>query len=285
MAKKIPFFIINIKLQNDQNQEERTLRYRELISRLSRDRKILEIKNKNAAIIMYSSYGDSSSPYIYGQIAKGVHIAGEEIDVIKEGGQSKELNDPKSIKLPNSARYIFVPAAHRLCIEKVAKGPTPIEVEKYINEFLAKYLNEGEILEVLLEKDEKTIEEIFEAKAVYEVSYKISYTNEDIGSEMDTLFDQELKRSNIGQIEIKAKADNKIEGLKVEGTPILEGGLKIAKSNGEVTRAVIIPEGRRRRKTISNDSKPKLIEIEEDDSLSFWVIWYNKIMGLYRSNA
>lgn len=285
MAKKIPFFVINIKLQNNQNQEERTLRYRELISKLSRDRKILEIKNRNTAVIMYSSYGDDSSPYIYGQIAKGVHIPGEEIDVIKDGGQLREANDPKSIKLPNSARYIFVPAAHRLCVEKVAKGPAPLDVEKYIKEFLSKYLTEGEILEVILEKDEKTIDQIFDAKAVYEVSYKISYTNEDIGSEMETLFDQELKSSNIGQIAIKAKADNQTEGLKIEGTPILEGGLKIAKSNGEVTRAVIIPKGKTKRQTISNDSKPKLIEIEENDSLSFWMIWYNKIMGIYRQNA
>ena len=285
MAKKTSFFVINIKLQNNQTQEERTLRYRELISRLSRDRKILEIKNRNTAVIMYSSYGDDSSPYIYGQVAKGVHIPGEEIDVIKDGGQSKESNDPKSIKLPNSARYIFVPAAHRLCIEKVTKGPGPFEVEKFIKEFLIKYLTEGEILEVILEKDEKTIDQIFDAKVVYEVSYKISYTNEDIGTEMDTLFDQELKNSNIGQIEIKAKADNKNEGLKVEGTPILEGGLKIAKSNGQVSRAVIIPIGKTKRKTISNDSKPKLINVEEDDSLPFWMIWYKKIMETYRQNV
>ncbi|WDF68699.1 DUF4747 family protein [Sphingobacterium oryzagri] len=285
MAKKSTFFILNVKLQNVENNDERSSRYRELISELSNDRHILKVRAKNAAVIMYASYGDSSIPYIYGRIAKGIQLDGQEIEVIKDGNQSTEINDPNSVKLPNVARYIFVPLAHRLCVEKVANGPLPNEVEKYLKDFLVRYLKKDEKIEVILEKDEQTIDRILKAKTVLEINYKISYTNEDIGSAMDTLFDKELKDSKIGQIEVKAKADNDVDGLKINGTPILEGGIKLAESNGEIKRAVIIPKGKTKKETISNEKKPKTIEIEENDNIPFWEQLYKKIMNKYRPNA
>lgn len=283
MAKKFSFYIINIKIQNNQTAEERSKRYRDLISNLSSEKKILQIGNKNSAVIMYSSLGNESSPYIYGRIAKGLYLPGNEIDVIKDGAKSKESNDPNSVKLPFVARYIFVPDAHRLCIEKIPNGPLPLEVEKYVKEFLTKKLHKDEKLEVVLEKDEKTISKILGAKAVFEIDYKISYTNEDINSGMEELFDKELKDSNIGLIEVKAKADNDITGLKIHGTPILEGGIKLAGSNGEIKKAVIISHNSKKKETISNETKPKILTFEEGDKIQFSQHWYNVIMNTYRS--
>lgn len=282
MSKQFKFFVFNIKLQNNQSPKERTLRYRELIKKISSTKNILDTGNNKNAIIMYSSYGDDSSPYIYGRIAKGIHFPGEEIEAIRNGQKETEKNDPNSLKTPNISRYIFVPDAHRLCIEQIPNGPLPKDVEKYLKEYLTKELKNGEKLEVLIEKNEKTIEKILNAKRVFEICYKISYTNEDINSAMDELFDQQLKGSNIGIIEVSAKADNDVVGLNVIGTPILEGGIKLAQSNGEIKKAVIIPKGGQKKETISNDTKPKVLDFKEDDNHPFWHQWYNEIMKKYR---
>lgn len=283
MSKQFKFFVFNIKLQNNQSTEERTLRYRDLIKKISSSKQIFDTGNQNNAITMYLSHGDESNPYIYGRIAKGIHFQGNEIDALKNGQKETEINDPDSLKIPNTARYIFVPEAHRLCVEKKAKGPLAKEVEKYLLKYLTNELKHGEKIEILIEKDEKTIEKILSAKRVFEIQYKISYTNEDINSAMDELFDQDLKDSNIGVIEVSAKADNDVVGLNIIGTPILEGGIKLAQSNGEIKKAVIIPKGGQKKETISNNGQPKVLNFQEEDKMHFWKYWYDVIMKKYRT--
>lgn len=282
MAEKITFFLFNIKLQTNKNNEERLLAYRELIEKLTQKKnRILEVK-PNQAVTMYGSLGDKMSPYIYGRTAKGLYIAGEEKKIFKDGELQKEPNDPNSLIDPNIARYIFIPDAHRLCVEKTTKGPNPSDIEKYLNHFLNSLIDKEDIIEIILEKDTKAIKEIFSAKSVHEISYKISYTNEDLSQDLAKLFDDELKENNIGELVVNAKADNKSEGLKINNTPILGGGLKLAESNGEIRRAVIIPINSKKKKTISNQDKPKFLELKFEDKDPFWEVWYKKIINIYR---
>ena len=283
MSKKFRFFVINIKLQNNQSPKERALRYRALIKKISSSKNIFDTGNQSNALTMYLSHGDDSSPFIYGRLAKGIHFLGDEIDAIKNGQKETEVNDPNSLKVPNIARYIFVPDAHRLCVEKKVNGPLPKEVEKYLTKYLTKELIQGEKIEILIEKDEKTVERILNARRVFEIQYKISYTNEDINSAMDKLFDQDLKNSNIGTIEVSAKADNDVVGLNVKGTPILEGGIKLARANGEIKKAVIIPKGSTKKETVSNNGQPKVLNFQEEDNVPFWKYWYDIIMKKYRT--
>lgn len=285
MSNKITFFVFNIKLQTNKSDEERLTAYRDLIQKLTQKKnRIFEIK-KNQAIIMYGSLGDSSSPFIYGRSAKGLYVSGEVKNVLKNGEVQKEPNDPDSLIDPNQARYIFIPEAHRLCVEKTSKGPSPSDIEKYLNHFLNKLIDKEDIIEIVLEKDTRAIEEIFNAISVYEISYKISYTNEDLNKDLAKLFDDELKENNIGELTVNAKADNKQEGLKIDKSPILGGGLKLAESNEEIRRAVIIPKNAKKKKTVTNQDIPKLIDLRFKDQDNFWLIWYNKILTLYRKQA
>lgn len=285
MSNKITFFVFNIKLQTNKSDEERLVAYRDLIEKLTQKKnRILEVK-QNQAIIMYSSLGDKGSPFIYGRTAKGLYVPGEEKRVLKDGELQKESNDPNSLIDPNLARYIFIPAAHRLCVEKTSKGPSPVDIERYLNHFLSRLIDKDDIIEIVLEKDTRAIEEIFSAEAVYELSYKISYTNEDLNKDLAKLFDEELKENNIGELIVNAKADNKQEGLKIDNSPILGGGLKLAESNGEIRRAVIIPKNAKRKKTVTNQDKPKLIDLKFKDQDNFLSLWYNKIINLYRNPA
>lgn len=284
--KKISFYVFNIKLQTEKAADERKKEYIRIIRELSKRKSFFQI-GKNEAITMYTAYGDSSNPeppYIYGHAARGTYIAGDEITILKDGKITKGLNDPNQLIDPKTVDYIFVPEVHRFALQKVNGGPSHVHFEKYLNSFLSRIKDKDDILEIVLEKDSDVIQEIFTAKAIHSLSYKISYTNDDLMEDYGNELDEQLKQAKIGEISVVAKADNQIEGFDINESVILKGGLELAKSNGEIRNAVIVPAGKSiKKKKISNSNLPQVQVFEDDDQGSKWKRWAKAILSLYQN--
>lgn len=288
MSQNLNFFVFNIKLQSEKTGDVRTLAYISLIEKLTnKPYKVLGV-SKTEAVVLYGSTNTTDgakSLYLYGRAAKGFYVAGNEKQVLKDGELIIERNDSNDLINPKIVRYLFFPDAHRLFVEKKASGPSQHNIEQLLNKVLPSFIDANEKLEIILEKDDNTIKEIFAARVVHSLSFKVSYTNEDFLDDLAEDFDKELKATNIGELSVFAKADNHLEGLKIESSPLLGGGLKLAESNGEIKSASITPnDGRGRKKTISNRNKPKVLTIKMEERDNFWDKWYKSVLKLYRGN-
>jgi hypothetical protein len=60
--------------------------------------------------------------------------------------------------------------------------------------------------------------------------------------------------------------------------------LELAKSNGEIRNAVIVPAGKSiKKKKISNSNLPQVQVFEDDDQGSKWKRWAKAILSLYQN--
>jgi hypothetical protein len=94
------------------------------------------------------------------------------------------------------------------------------------------------------------------------------------------LFDRRLKKSQIGKLHLKAEADHH-DFMEIKGEEILEGGIELAKSNGNINSADITTITGVR-KTISSKDKPKKIKIKSDYEV-FRKVVVSTIMLMFRS--
>ncbi|MGN5953205.1 DUF4747 family protein [Sphingobacterium lactis] len=278
MEIKLNFYIFNIKIQSKKTGDERTKEYLNIIKKLSVSKKPYPI-TKNEAVMMYGllGYSEKEIPeYVYGRIARGTYIEGDEVNVL-DGDKVVKKPNQKGLMMPIQADFIFIPKIHRLGLEKVVGGPSPFNVYDFLYDRLTELLDEEDILSVVLEKDEKIIEEIYNAKALFGLKYKISYTNDDLTPTFGKELDHQLKAGNVGSLIVSAKADNKDEGLNLDESVILKGGLELAERNGEIQSAQIKRPDSNQIVSISNASKPKVVDEKYDEEGNKWQQWYNII--------
>lgn len=275
MTETINYVAFNIKLQSSKRGNDRKEAYINLIKKMTQ-KPIRPFQiSKHEAIVFYESSKQEirDTEYLYGRLAKGGYIPGNERLILKDGEESKEENDPNVISNPSVGRYLFIPKIHRLFVEKGQGYPSPAMIEKYLLSELPKLIDKDEKLEVILEQDQSIIQEIFTAKAVFSLSYQISYTNDDLLPDLADALDQELKNTNVGKLSVVATSDNKTEGLKIEDSKFLKGGLELAKQNGEIRNAEIIPANGNKKKKIKSKNKPNIFSIKFDVSENSWVAW------------
>ncbi|HEY0055772.1 MAG TPA: DUF4747 family protein [Pedobacter sp.] len=285
MAGKLSFHVYNIKLQTNKTGTIRSNEYVRLIEKLaSKPFKYFET-SKNEAIVLYSfinTKDGADSLFLYGRAAKGMYVPGNERTILKEGQIKSEANDPNDIINPVIVRCLFHTKRHRLFIEKLNGGPTASDIENYLKRELPRLVENNDKLEIILEKDASAIQEIFSAKVVHSISYRVSYTNEDFLDELADELDQELKSTNTGELTVTAKSDNNAEGLKLENSKFLGGGIKLAENNGEIRSASITPNnGSGKRKTVKNKEVPKILSFKYLDTDNFWRKWFDFVTKIY----
>lgn len=284
--KKFKFYVFNIKLQSSKTGEDRIKAYEELILNLTKKKRFTRL-TKSDAITLYPPYerDEKGIKYFYGNIGKGISFFDKEVvNVLNNNNVSKEAINQENIFEPIMGQYIFVPSIHRFALLKTANSISIFEMEKFLREHLVKLVKPEEVLEIDFEKEPSVINEIFNAYAVYSLSYEISYTNNDALSAQGELFDNILKDNHIGKLNVTAVSDYETEGMNIKDVDFLGGGLEVAKKNGVVKSAVIKPTEKKRRKRVTNKENPSVYEVEminENDNQSFH--WFKKLLNLYQS--
>jgi hypothetical protein len=279
---KIKFEIINIKLQT--STERRLDAYIKLFKDLVEKRIHIPVA-ENKHLILYGCYQhktESGIDYLYGKIGKGVFFDNREglaID-LTNGTSEKRENDQDTIINAITCEYIFIPTAHRFCFQ-IGKKIYSSDVIKFMKEAIKKIQNPNDIVRIEIENEPDAINEIMNATKIHKLNYVISYTNDDALGATANLFDQRLKRSGIGKIEVKAEADhNSI--LNFKGEELLEGGIELSRSNG-IIKSASITNVNGVKKTVSSNKRPFQLELSSTYD-KFRSYLTNKIMREFRSD-
>lgn len=208
----------------------------------------------------------------------------DEIRVSDNNNISKEPVNKQRILEPIVGDYIFVPSIHRFALIYKQNSITVNEFNKFLNEHLQKIVELPDRIIVDFEKEFSIIDEIFNARVIYSLSYEISYSNNDALSAQGELFDVLLKENHIGDLKVMAQSDHTPEGMNIKKVDFLGGGIEVAKKNGLIRQAIILPLESDRKKKISNIEKPMIYEFElfnENDNLN--LRWFRKLINLYKA--
>jgi hypothetical protein len=279
------FEVVNIKLQTKKNDNEKLNAYKAIILKLV-ELRCHSAVSENKHLIMYTAYQkqtDTGVDYIYGNIGKGIYFdkeKGRSLDIESSRTENEEYNTSK-IYNPDRTDYVFIPTAHRLCV-LIGNKITGNQVRIFLISNAAKVVEPGDKIEIEIQKEETAINELLTARKVHKLDYSISYTNDDTLGAAASLFDRRLKRSQIGKVNVKAEADHN-DYMKIEGEEILEGGIELAKENGNINSAEITTSTGER-KTVTTKDKASKIKIQSDYE-SFRTAIVNRIMQLFRNQA
>lgn len=284
MSKKFNFSIINVKLQSQLNGSSRTEAYTKFLTSVSKGQLLTRV-NKNESVTLYTPYKRESNGliYLYGTMAKGISFH-DKPEIQVRDSNSKQIEATQKDKLFDykTTEYLFIPSIHRIALLKGEPGsPNIKDLEKFLNHHLPSILGENEKLIIEIEKEPKIIEEIFKAQKVFALSYEISYTNSDALNPQGQLFDKKLKKAHIGTLKVVAESDHSSEGMDLS-EDILGGGLDLAKKNGQIRSARILPINSEKVTTVSNIEKVKTLSfdmIKESDNKM--LIFFKKLLDIY----
>ncbi|WP_430812970.1 MULTISPECIES: DUF4747 family protein [unclassified Carboxylicivirga] len=283
---KYKFEVINIKLQTEKEGDDKKEAYIKLITDLV-DNKVHSAVAENKHIMLYSYFRKKTEvtgvDYLYGRIGKGFYFdkkSGQAIDIENLKSETIE-NDTSKIFDASIAEFIFIPEAHRFCIQLGAKI-SGNDVRKFFMNSLLEVKEQNDIIRIELENEPKAIDEILTAKRIHKIDYVVTYTNDDVLSASADLFDKRLKKSQIGKIEIKAESDHN-DFMNIKGEELLEGGIELARSNGAIKSATITTS-ENTRKTVKSADTPLRIEIKSTAE-KFRGYMANLIMKTFRTES
>ncbi len=145
---------------------------------------------------------------------------------------------------PNAkiGEFYFIPSAHRFCFVLRSGGISPSQVKVFIDRALRGIYPDKEVV-VEEETSQDFMEKIMQAKSIQKIHVSITYTNDDLTSDFAALWDNDLKESNVGKMDIEAKASDK-KGIDLSENKLIKGALELSASNGYAE--VVVKKGKER---------------------------------------
>ena len=234
---------------------------------------------------MYTPYKreEKGVTYYYGSIGKGVYFDADEIRVLKDTGSSIEANERDRLLDFDTNTYIYIPSIHRFGLLKTENTVTLTDFLKFLQHELPKLIDKEDNLSIDYERNSSIIKEVFNAETVYSLSYEISYTNNDALGAQGELFDEILKEGHVGYLKVEAKADHHENGLEIEKVIFLNGGLELAKNNGIIKKAKILPKGAKKTKILTNTETPKIETFEVTENQNENRLWFSRFLDLFKA--
>lgn len=232
---------------------------------------------------MYPPYKreENGITYYYGSIGKGVYFDTEEIRIIDDSGsQSFETNEKGRLINFDTTLYMYIPSIHRFAMLKDNKISIN-DFLKFLQSEIPKSIDKIDRIVVDYERNSSIIDQVFKAKTVYSLSYEISYTNNDALDAQDELFDEMLKEAHVGILRVEARADHHDDGLDINKADILKSGLQLAKNNGVIKKARILPQNSTKKETLTNTETPKIEVFETHDNQNENKAWFLRFFQLF----
>lgn len=272
--------IINIKLLS--NNRSGDTAYSDIIKEIHGKKISIPVRGGKQAILRTQfndkiKFKDKEYDVLYGKFSKYTVIDGK--DWINIATMDVENVDIPPYKFPNlvESDYIFIPSAHRFVLVKTNNMKINT-AECFFKESIKQVIASDEDFQVIVEQSEDVFDEIKNAEIVSKLLIKISYTNADLGDEAFEFMDNQLKDSQIGNIEMNVSPDHN-KNINTN-TTLITGALNVAQSNGYV-EATIRNNGIK--KKIETKMHPKVIQIKAQETLLKKYI-FDLIMNLFRGN-
>ncbi len=218
----------------------------------------------------------------YGVITKFISL--KDIDFINtDTGELIEFPLPKNVEgKVNDYEFIFIPKYHRFAFVKTGKIDDTIKKTgaplKKMTEIIKMAFDNGldiggnQNTVVEIAQDSFIFEEIFQGE-LYNLSIKVSYTNDDLNPEAKEAMDSLLKDGRIA--EFYAKLTPERNGTINTDETLPKGLLQLAEENGSFKATVGSPEGV---KKINSVDYPAIDHVSELRGNNFIIRIINKII-------
>lgn len=137
--------------------------------------------------------------------------------------------------------YVFVPDAHRFCYRFHPEfHVSPASIRKFLEFALNEACETNQYVEVIMETDKSSLDQIYRAPELRKLIIDITYSNHDIGEDVKKFVDDDIRASNTRRLKIEA-TQKKDESIALNESTILRGAIESSLSNGE-TEAIIKDE-------------------------------------------
>lgn len=286
MAKKLKFFVVNVKLQSDKQGEERLQAYDNLIRDLTNLEPFTKL-GKNQAITIYRPLHSihNGIKYYYGRVGKGISFFDREsVSILKDSTLKQEDVEKNKLIDPVVGTYMYIPSIHRFALLSQSTSVHISDFYKLLNEHLHKIISSSDLIEILIQKDATVIERIFEATAVYNLNYEITYSNNDSMGAQGQLFEKILKENHIGKLQVSARSDHSEQGMNISEVNFLGGGIEVAKQNGVIKSASIKETENSKILKVTNEEKPSIFSFEFNKKNEIMDLeWFKAFFSKYRS--
>ena len=256
---KTSFNLLNIKLRMPEAKEASVDDYTSLLTTLA-SRKIQVLVNPNVGVIMKRCIIEriGNEPVLYGIITRYTPVVTGKLLNLDNPDQEEEDQDglPKNrVPNPKDVAFFFSPTHHRLALSKRGAALSITQAHAYFVKALKQVLKQGQLVDVDIEQDEDTFQEILEAPRLKRIRVVVTYSNNDMSKDNAADVDRTMKSGNMQQLIMEAVSDGSPEGLEIEKIPFLQGAIQLAQSNGTVSATVIDAKspGKRGRKVVTEE--------------------------------
>jgi hypothetical protein len=240
---KTTFNLLNVKLRMPEAKEATQDDYIGLLMAL-KTRHIQALITPNIGVIMkrclIERVGDNV--ILWGIITRFTPLVTGKLLNLENPDEEEEDQDglPKNrVPNPKDVIFFFTPANHRLAISKKGGALSIKNAQQYFEKAFKQVLKTSQSIDVDIEQDGDTFQEILDAPKVKRVKVVVTYSNNDMYSENAGKVDETMKSSNMQKLIFEAVADDSPEGLNFDKIPFLQGAFKLAQSNGLATATVV----------------------------------------------
>lgn len=175
--------------------------------------------------------------------------------------------------------YFFFPSIHRFVyLVKTANFIQPYSAKSYFKNALKKHLSDEYIVDVDVESDLSTIARIRDAPELIRLEVRINYSNNDFAKELQEFVEDDMKASNIGEMQIKA-VQKEGHSIDVSKSKILGGALEASRSNGEADATIKDAQGKKHKLSTSDNPLKMTIKATSDSKIE---TLYNDVTNEFR---
>lgn len=239
--KKDKGYVFNIKLTSPDRLGENVIG--DLLLNIF-ESKIIKPVTSDREILIRTAYAKevSETKLVFGSFASGIDLTNSV--ALNLNQPELDINNPIATNLRVkvlSNEFVYVYRAHRLFFIKKSKDSIPkTQIEKFLNDSLNHVIQEDERIEVIIEKDERSIEQIFNAQKIEWIDIQLTRSNNDTNEDSAAWLENELDSARSNKISLKASSDDPA-GVN-SASRLINGALNLVPSNGRA-RAKVIDQG------------------------------------------
>lgn len=253
------FNLLNIKLRMPEGKEASQDDYVALLMSL-KTRNVQALITPNIGVIMkrciIERIGDNI--ILYGLITRFTPLTTGKLLNLENPDEDEELQDGIPInRVPNpkDAWFFFAPSNHRLALLKRGGALSIKNAQQYFERAFKQVLKTGQSINVDIEQNGDTFQEILDAQRIKRVRVVVSYSNNDTYKENAEKVDNTMKSANMQELIFEAVADSSPDGLDFSKIPFLQGAFLLAQNNGLATATIVDAKspGKRGRRVVTEE--------------------------------
>jgi len=256
--QEVHFLVFNIRLLTD--RERRPATYKRLFYRLYWLRRPQSVP-KTCCYMMLSSMEEchiADTRVLKGYLGKFCEGHSNQRYILNPCDAKKQSGVEIGCPQFGIIEYIFIPALHRLCLLMRFDKRALSILQRCLGAELNRVARRDDKVHVTLETSREFLDEIFSASDILDITFQVSFSNQDLNDEYTTLVDSQLRDAEIEHLKISGHArDGKSVDLKK--SKFLMGAAGLVPSNGRASVQIVNHKGQK--ETVDTSNYPRTFRI------------------------